>query len=80
MYNPQNNDVVERKNQTIMNMPMNVIKAKNMSNEFWVEAIASSVYILNRSPKISVKGKVPQQVEWKKIKYISLWNFWLYFL
>lgn len=58
-YTPQQNGVAERKNQTIMNMARSMLKAKNLANEYWAEAVACSVYILNRSPTKSVKDKVP---------------------
>jgi len=60
-YTPQQNGVAERKNQTIMNMTRILIREKCLSNLFWVEAIACSVYLLNRSPTTSVKMKVPQE-------------------
>jgi hypothetical protein len=53
--------VAERKNQTIMNMERTLLKEKSLSNRFWAEAVACSVYLLNRSPTISVKMKVPQE-------------------
>lgn len=60
MYAPQQNEVVERKNQTIMNMARSLLIERNLSNDFWAEAVACFVYILNRSPISSVQGKVPQ--------------------
>ena len=32
-----------------------------MSNEYWVEAIACAIYVINRSPTKSVMNKVPEQ-------------------
>jgi hypothetical protein len=66
-YTPQQNGVAERKNQTIMNMERTLLKEKSLSNRFWVEAVACSVYLLNRSPTTSVKMKVPQE-EWSGTK------------
>jgi transposase InsO family protein len=60
-YTPQQNGVVERKNQTIMNMARSMLREKNLSNDYWVEAVVYSMYILNRSPTTSVKDKVPQE-------------------
>jgi hypothetical protein len=60
-YTPQQNGVAERKNQTIMNMGRTLLKEKSLSNTFWAEAVACSVYLLNRSPTTSVKMKVPQE-------------------
>jgi hypothetical protein len=63
-----------------MNKARSMIKYKNMSNDFWVEAIAFSIYILNTYPTKSVKGKVMQirslyyfssilmLLEWKKLE------------
>jgi hypothetical protein len=61
MYTPQQNGVAERKNQTIMNMARTLLKEKSFSNRFWVEAVACSVSLLNRSPTTSLKMKVPQE-------------------
>jgi transposase InsO family protein len=60
-YTPQHNGVAERKNQTIMNMARSMLRAKNLSNDYWDEAVVCSMYILNRSPTTSVKDKVPQE-------------------
>jgi hypothetical protein len=60
-YTPQQNGVVEMKNQTIMNMERILLKEKCLSNTFWAEAVACSVYLLNRSPTTSLKMKVPQE-------------------
>ena len=38
-----------------------MLKAKNLSNEFWAEAVACAIYILNRSPTKSVKNTIPQE-------------------
>jgi hypothetical protein len=53
--------VVERKNQTIMNMERKLIRDKFLSNLFWAEVVACSIYLLNISPTTSVKMKVPQE-------------------
>ena len=42
-------------------MARSMLKAKNLSNEFWAEAIACVVYILNRIPTKSVKNTTPQE-------------------
>jgi hypothetical protein len=60
-YTPQQNGVAKRKNQTIMNMARTLLKEKSLSNKFWAEAVACSVYLLNRSPTTSLKMKDPQE-------------------
>ena len=42
-------------------MARGMLKAKNLSNEFWAEAVACVVYILNRTPTKSVKNTIPQE-------------------
>jgi transposase InsO family protein len=60
-YTPQKNGVAERKNRTIMNMAMSLLTTRKMSKDYWVEAVACSIYILNRSPISNVQGKVPEE-------------------
>ncbi|GAA0166461.1 hypothetical protein LIER_21609 [Lithospermum erythrorhizon] len=51
--------------------------AKNMPKFLWSEAIVWSVYVLNRCPTISVKGKTPQEA-WNGRKpvvdYLKVWG------
>ena len=58
---PQQNGVVERKNKTIMEMAHIMLTDKHLSNEYWVEAVATAVYILNICPTKSVRNKVPRE-------------------
>ena len=60
-YTPQQNGVAERKNRTIMDMVRCMLKAKQMPREFWAEAVATAVYILNRCPTKSVRDKTPEE-------------------
>lgn len=38
-YTPHQNEVTKIKNQTFMNMARSLLKARNLSKDFWVEAI-----------------------------------------
>ena len=58
-YTPQRNGIAERKNKTIMEMARNMLATKHLRNEYWGEAVATAVYIMNRCPIKSVKNKVP---------------------
>ena len=60
-YTPQHNGVVERKNQTIMNMARSMLSHKKLSDDYWDEVVACSVYLLNRSPTVSVQDKIPEE-------------------
>jgi hypothetical protein len=62
MYTPEQNGVVERRNQTIMGMARSMLKAMSMLGWFWGEAVATAVYILNRSPTQSLDGQTPYEV------------------
>jgi hypothetical protein len=44
-----------------MEMACNMLVAKYLSNEYWVEAVAIAVYILNIYPTKSVNNKVPEE-------------------
>jgi transposase InsO family protein len=55
-YSPQQNGVVERRNQTIVGMACSLMKAKDMPGVFWGEAITTAVYLLNRAPTQSLTG------------------------
>jgi hypothetical protein len=70
-YTPQQNGVVERKNQTIMNMERNLLREKCFSNLSWDEATTCSVYLLNRSPTTSLNMKVPQEAWSGKKLHVS---------
>jgi hypothetical protein len=47
LYTPEQDRVVERRNQTIMGMAHNMLKAIAMMDWLCGEAVASTVYILN---------------------------------
>lgn len=58
-YTPQQNGVVERRNQTVVATARSMLKAKGLPGKFWGEAVSTAVYLLNRSPTKSVQGKTP---------------------
>ncbi|GJZ25653.1 retrovirus-related pol polyprotein from transposon TNT 1-94, partial [Tanacetum coccineum] len=60
-YSPQQNEVVERKNRTILNMVRSMLESKKMPNEFWAEAVDCAVYLLNRCPSKSLDSKTSQE-------------------
>jgi transposase InsO family protein len=60
-YSPQQNGVVERRNQTVVEMARCLLKSKGVPPKFWGEAVSTSVYLLNRSSTKNVKGKTPYE-------------------
>ncbi|WVZ73864.1 hypothetical protein U9M48_022122 [Paspalum notatum var. saurae] len=58
-YSPQQNGVVERKNQTVVGMARCMLKAKGMPAAFWGEAVTTAVYILKRASTKALDGQTP---------------------
>jgi hypothetical protein len=56
-YTPQQNGVVERRNQTVVAMARTMLKAKGLPGIFWGEAVNAAVYILNRTTTKGTGGK-----------------------
>ena len=46
-YLPQQNGVVERRNQTVVATARAMLKAKGLPGTFWGEAVCTTVYLLN---------------------------------
>jgi transposase InsO family protein len=51
LYSPQQNDIVERRNQTVVGMARVLLKQRGMP----------AVYILNRSPTKALNGRSPYE-------------------
>ncbi|KAK1670210.1 hypothetical protein QYE76_058369 [Lolium multiflorum] len=60
-YSPQQNGVVERRNQTVVEMARSLMKSMSVPATFWAEAVKTAVHILNRSPTRSLKGMTPYE-------------------
>jgi transposase InsO family protein len=46
-YSPQQNGVAKRKNRHIVEIARAMLNEKNLLNYFWVEAVTTTVYIMN---------------------------------
>ena len=73
------NGVAERMNKTLNERAESMKIHFGLSNTFWVDAINTTVYLINRGPSIPLEFKLPKEV-WKekKTQVLSLENFWLY--
>jgi hypothetical protein len=60
-YSPQLNGVVERRNQTVVEMARCMMKSMAMPAMFWGEAVKCAVNILNRAPTRSLNGITPYE-------------------
>uniref|UniRef100_A0ACD5ZTS1 Uncharacterized protein n=1 Tax=Avena sativa TaxID=4498 RepID=A0ACD5ZTS1_AVESA len=66
-YSPQQNGVVERRNQTVVEMARCMLKGMSMPATFWGEAVKCAVYVLNRAPTRSLNGVTPYEA-WHRRK------------
>jgi hypothetical protein len=75
LYSPQQNDIIERRNQTVVGMTR-ALKQRRMPAIFWGEAVVTVVYILNRSPTKAHNGRTPYEA-WhgRKPAVSHLWVF-----
>jgi hypothetical protein len=60
-YNPQQNDVIEWLNQTVVGMTRALLRQRGMPAVFWGEAVVTAVYILNLSPTKALNGRTPYE-------------------
>ncbi|MBO1694889.1 hypothetical protein, partial [Bacteroides uniformis] len=61
-YTPQQNGVAERMNRTLMEKARNMLSGTGLGQEFWVEAVETGCYLVNRSPSSSLEDKTPHEV------------------
>jgi transposase InsO family protein len=59
---PQQNGVVERQNRTVKQMARSMMNAKNIGQTYWVEAINTTVLVLNKSHLRSQSDKTPYEL------------------
>jgi len=60
-YTPQQNGVVERRNQTVVAMARALLKQRGLPARFWGEAVVTAVHLLNRAPTKALKGVTPYE-------------------
>jgi hypothetical protein len=65
-YTPQQNGVVERRNQMVVNTARSILHARGMPGYFWGEAVHTAVFLLNRSPTTALDGMTPYQAWYEK--------------
>ncbi|KAK8952168.1 hypothetical protein KSP39_PZI004103 [Platanthera zijinensis] len=73
---PQQNGVAERKNRTLIESATTLLTDAHLPLSFWVEAVNTSNYVLNRSLIHKLKGKTPYELlKGKKPKVDYFKNF-----
>lgn len=53
--------MAERKNHKVVEIARSLLKTKGLSNEFWAEAVTTTVYLLNISPTKAVPNQTPYE-------------------
>ena len=61
-YTPQHNGLTKRRNRTILDMAMSMLKQKKLPHSFWGEVVSTTTYLVNRCPTKRLKEKVPKKV------------------
>jgi hypothetical protein len=57
----QQNGVAKRKNMHITEVACALMAYKSMPHDYWAEAIATAVYIMNRTPTATMHGMTPKE-------------------
>jgi len=65
-YTPQQNDVAERMNRSILDKARCMLLHSQLNKSFWSDAILSAIYILNRSPTTALNDVVPAELWYGK--------------
>nr|XP_028952473.1 uncharacterized protein LOC114822304 [Malus domestica] len=77
-YTPQENGVAERKNRTVVEMEKCMMIEKGVPFDFWVEAVNTIMYILNRCSTKSLDKKTPFEAysgRKPRIKHLKIFGF-----
>ena len=65
-YNPAQNGVVERMNRTVTELARTMMSHASLRNQFWAEALNTSVYVRNRCPTSALDGVTPYECLFKQ--------------
>eukprot|EP00253_Pinus_taeda_P007139 PITA_07139 len=62
VYTPQQNGVSERMNRTLLERVRSMLSNVRLRKELWMEAVATTCYVINRSLSTVIGCKIPQEV------------------
>lgn len=57
-YNPEQNGIAERKNQTLLKMTRCLLIRSDLPSSFWAEAVSTANYIRNRCPTDQTSSRI----------------------
>ena len=58
---PELNGLAERMNRTIMERVRSMLAHAKLPKTFWVEALSTTTYMINRSPSVPLDEDTPQK-------------------
>ena len=58
-YTPQQNGVAERKNHHLLDVVRTLLIESSVPTKFWVEALSTAVYLINRLPTVTLNYDSP---------------------
>ena len=68
----QQNGLAERMNRTLTERVTAMLSHAKLPNQFWAEALMTTIYVLNLSPCVPLKGDIPRRYGKKKKYHTSI--------
>jgi len=71
---PQQNSMVERKHQHILNVARNIMFHSNMPKQLWSYPICHAVLIINRIPSVAMYFRIPYELLYEQKPDLSVFK------